>query len=315
MAARVHLIPGIGAHRIERLEPEHLEKLYRKMTKDGAKPGRVHQVHRTIRAALNEAKRRKHIHTNPAELARAPKLDDEEVEPYTVEEIKKILTTAQTVRNSARWAIALALGLRQGEALGMKWEDVDLANGTLLVRRSRLRPKFKHGCATPCGHKYGGHCPQRVPLRQETAATKSRAGRRGIGLPDQVVALLLAHQRRQAAEREAAHELWRETGYVFTSQTGEPLNPRTDWTNWKKLLVLAEVPERRLHDARHTAATVLLLLGVNQRAVMSVMGWSSTAMAARYQHVVDAVRTDIATQVAGLLWAPEEPTGEPPTAA
>jgi integrase len=79
------------------------------------------------------------------------------------------------------------------------------------------------------------------------------------------------------------------------------------------------VPERRLHDARHTAATVLLLLGVSQRAVMSVMGWSSTAMAARYQHVVDTVRTDIATRAEGLLWAPDdeanEGPGEPSTAA
>ncbi len=126
VAVRVHLIPGTGAHKLDKLEPEHLEKLYRKMTKAGAKPGRVHQVHRTIRAALNEAKRRKKITENPALLARAPKVEEEEVEPYSVAQVKSILEAAQQKRNSARWAIALALGLRQGEALGLQWTDIDL---------------------------------------------------------------------------------------------------------------------------------------------------------------------------------------------
>lgn len=306
VAARVHLIPGIGAHKLNKLEPEHLERLYRKMTTAGAKPGRVHQVHRTIRAALNEAMRRRHITENPAILARAPKVDEEEVEPYTVAQIKSLLETAQQRRNRARWAIALALGLRQGEALGLQWSDIDLDDGTLIVRRSRLRPKWEHGCTEPCGHKFGGHCPQRVPLRTETAGTKSKAGKRGIGLPDELVTLLKQHKTEQERERQTAAQLWQETGYVFTTPTGGPLNPRTDYTEWKRLLERARVPERRLHDARHTAATVLLLLQIPDRTVMAIMGWSNTAMAARYQHIIAAIRRDVATQVGGLLWKPAE---------
>lgn len=308
VAVRVHLIPGIGAHKLAKLEPEHLERLYRKMSKAGAKPGRVHQVHRTIRAALNEAKRRKRITENPALLARAPKVEEDEVEPYTVKEVKRLLETAQEKRNSARWAIALALGLRQGEALGLQWPDIDLDEGTLLVRRSRVRPKWRHGCTTPCGHEFGGHCPQRVPLRPETAGTKSRAGRRGIGLPDQLVALLRTHKQEQDRERVTAADLWTETGYVFTTPTGGPLNPRSDYTAWKQLLIRAKVPERRLHDARHTAATVLLLLQIPDRTVMAIMGWSNTAMAVRYQHVIAAIRRDVADSVGGLLWKPGGPS-------
>jgi integrase len=86
----------------------------------------------------------------------------------------------------------------------------------------------------------------------------------------------------------------------------EPLNPRTDYTEWKRLLERASVPERRLHDARHTAATVLLLLGIPDRIVMGIMGWSSTAMAARYQHIIAAIRRDVATSVGRLLWKPVE---------
>ena len=112
------------------------------------------------------------------------------------------------------------------------------------------------------------------------------------------------HQARQDADRRAACDLWQETGYVFTTAVGLPINPSTDYHAWKRLLAKAGVAERRLHAARHTAATVLLLLGVPERTVMSVMGWSSTAMAARYQHVVDEVRRGVADQVGGLLWSP-----------
>lgn len=314
VAVRVHLIPGIGAHRIDRLEPEHLERLYRKMVVEGAKPGRAHQVHRTMRAALGEAERRGHVSANPAALARAPKVEDEEVEPYTVAEVQKILGAAGTTRNSTRWAIALALGLRQGEALGLTWADVDLEAGTLVVRRNRLRPKWRHGCRSDCGRKQAGYCPSRVPARPETAGTKSRAGKRGMGLPDPLIALLRAHKVMQDGDRQAACDLWQESGYVFTTAVGLPINPSTDYHAWKRLLAKAGVEERRLHAARHTAATVLLLLGVPERTVMSVMGWASTAMAARYQHVVDTVRRDVADQVGGLLWAPPL-SGAPPEPA
>jgi len=303
VAVRVHLIPAIGAHRIERLEPEHLEKLYRAMVKAGAKPGRAHQVHRTIRAALGEAQRRGHLVENPAAIARAPKVEEEEVEPYSVDEVQRILATAVGDRLAARWAVALALGLRQGEALGLMWSDIDLDAGTLVVARSRLRPRWKHGCAEPCGRK-PGYCPRRAAAREETGATKSRAGRRGIGLPGPLIDLLRAHRERQQQERLAACDLWQDTGYVFTTVTGLPVSPSTDYHAWKKLLANAGVAERRLHDARHTAATVLLLLGVPERTVMAVMGWSNTAMTARYQHVTAAMRRTVAGQVGGLLWTP-----------
>src|SRR5205814_9247627 len=121
-----HLIPGVDPHRLEKLQPEHLERFYVKMQRNGSAAGTAHQAHRTIRTALNEAVRRGHLVRNPASLAKAPRLKDEEIEPYDVEEVRRLLAEARQRRNSARWAIALALGLRQGEALGLKWSDVDL---------------------------------------------------------------------------------------------------------------------------------------------------------------------------------------------
>ena len=108
--------------------------------------------------------------------------------------------------------------------------------------------------------------------------------------------------KRQDQERAAAGQLWRDSGYVFATPFGEPIIPNTDYHHWKRLLADAGLRDGRLHDARHTAATVLLILGVPERAVMGIMGWSSTAMAARYQHVTGLVRGDVAERVGGLIW-------------
>ncbi len=306
VAVNTHLGPGIGAHRLSRLQPEHLEKLYARMIANGSAPATAHQAHRTVRTALNEAIRRGYLAVNPARIAKAPRLPQSEVEPYAIDEVKKLIAEAENGRNSVRWVIALALGLRQGEALGLQWSDVDLEKGAIVVRRALQRPRWRHGCGGACGRKQGGHCGNRQPARATTAETKSRAGRRVIGLPDELVRLLREHRKRQDEERELAANLWQEGGWVFTTPTGEPLNPRTDYTEWKRLLKRAGLRDGRLHDARHTAATVLLLLGVPSRAVIGIMGWSDGSMAMRYQHITAEIRKDIAKRVGGLLWA----TGE-----
>ncbi|MEU3981430.1 tyrosine-type recombinase/integrase [Streptomyces sp. NPDC026672] len=308
VAVRKHLIPALGAHRLDKLQPEHIERFYGQMQADGRKAGTIHQIHRTFRTALNEAVRRGHLGRNPVQLAKAPRLREEEVEPYTVEEVQRLLRAADERRNAARWAVALSLGLRQGEALGLKWADVDLDRGVLMVRRSRRRPRYAHGCGDTCGRK-AGYCPQRQRTNPETADTKSRAGRRAVGLPAQLVDLLRVHRARQDAERAAVGADWTDEGWLFATPTGRGTSPRTDYDDWKELLDDAKVRDGRLHDARHTAATVLLILGVSERAVMGLMGWSTTAMAARYQHMVDTVRNEVAERVDGLIW--KSPGGGP----
>jgi integrase len=136
----------------------------------------------------------------------------------------------------------------------------------------------------------------------ELGATKSDAGRRVVGLPSALAELLREHQIRQDHDRTAAGHLWREGDWVFASPTGQTLNPNSDYHRWKALLRAAGVRDGRLHDARHTAATVLLILGVPERTVMGVMGWSNSSMAARYQHVTDPIRREVAGRVDGLIW-------------
>ena len=189
--------------------------------------------------------------------------------------------------------------------LGLRWRDVDLDRGLLWVRKSRVRPEYRHGCGGDCG-RFPGWCRQRVRVNDEDGETKSRAGRRAVGLPAPLAQLLREHQAQQERDQEKARQLWQASGYVFTSLTGQPLNANSDYYRWKALLKAAGVRDGRLHDARHTAATVLLVLGVPERTVMGIMGWSSTAMAARYQHVTDPIRHVVAAQVGGLLWADEK---------
>nr|WP_202484284.1 site-specific integrase [Streptomyces sp. SID8359] len=310
VAVRVHLVPGIGRHRIDRLEPEHLESLYRRMQKNGSAAGTAHQVHRTARTALGEAVRRGHAAKNAAALAKPPRVEEpeEEIEPYSVKEVQSLLIAVNKRRNSARWMLALALGLRQGETLGLRWVDVDLDHEYLKLRRNRLRPKYEHGCkeADPCGRK-AGYCTDRKQVRRETKNTKSRAGRRAVPLPGPLVGMLRKHKEVQARERKTAGNLWTESDYVFTKPLGGPLSPNTDYHDWKKLLGDARVRDARLHDARHTAATVLMLLGIPDRVIDQIMGWeagTSSRMRARYLHVPDAMLKEVAQKLAVAIWGP-----------
>jgi integrase len=104
-------------------------------------------------------------------------------------------------------------------------------------------------------------------------------------------------------EQERAAQLWVDQGWIFADEVGRPINPRTDWDSWKRLLAAAGVRDGRLHDARHTAATVLLLLGVHERTIMGLLGWSTTEMASRYTHLVAPIHNDVASPLDGLLWA------------
>jgi integrase len=322
-----YLSPGIGAHRLDRLESEHIERLYGRLRKDGVRSSTLLQVHRTLRAALNEAERRDRITKNPIRVVRSPQTEETEIEPLTVDDAQAILAVARDRRNGVRWAVALALGLRQGEALGLKWPDITTewhhgcpetkscgtrpencprrhATGTLTVRRAIQRQTWQHGCGPKevCGRKRGANCPHRHGGGLIVVEPKSRAGRRVISLPPPLIPALLEHRTTQEGERELAAELWQGDGWVFPQPTGKPTDPRADYGEWKALLTAAGVREARLHDARHTAATMLLVLGVAERAVMDVMGWSKIDMAQRYMHVPDELRQRIASQLGGLLW-------------
>jgi integrase len=133
----------------------------------GHSPHTIRALHRVLRSALNEAVRRRRLGSNPALIARPPRAVDVEVEPLTIDESRHVLAAAQGTLHPARWSMALSLGLRQGEALGLLWEDLNLDDGLLRVRRSVQRHTWEHGCpaadrAPSCGRKRGAECRSRT---------------------------------------------------------------------------------------------------------------------------------------------------------
>ena len=265
------------------------------------------------------------------EYVKAPRLDESEVEPFDGTEIRALMNAAMERRNGARFILALAIGSRKGETLGLRWSRLDMTTKVLRITHQRQRHTLEHGCenptecaaayhkVTPCPDgcrrhrrklcpapclpncvKHARHCPHRRGGIVETDV-KSRAGRRGIRLPEQLFELLSRHRAAQERERMHAGTEWHDGDWMFTQPNGKPLDPRADHDEWKALLAAAGVRDARLHDARHTAATVLLLLGVSQRAAMEFMGWSHAAMVQRYQHVTVALRDEIADRLDSFL--------------
>lgn len=310
---RRHVIPAIGALRLSEIRPETLEQHYRRLLDAGRSEHTVHGVHRVLRSALTEAVRRQRLATNPARVARPPRIPVEEVEPLTRDECHRILGAATGRRNGARWSFALALGLRQGEALGLRWSDVDFDACTVRVRRAVQRQTWEHGCGPPdtdpaCGHRRGGDCPRRRGGGVLLVELKTKASRRTVAIPPPLLEELRRHRRLQAEERLAAGAGWsRDMDLIFPDEFGNPLDTSRDRREWKQILTAAGVRDARLHDARHTAATLLLVQGIDVRTVMAVMGWTEMATAQRYSHAVDELRREAARRMGAALWPVDTP--------
>ena len=277
-----HVIPVLGSVKLEALQPEHLEQLYRDLAElKGLAPNSILQVHRILSRALKVAVQRGRAARNVATLVDAPKAQRSEIEPLLPEQAQSLITAAAKLRNGARWSVALALGLRQGEALGLTWQDIDLDSGTLTVRQALQRVKGKGLVLVP---------------------PKSSAGRRVIALPYPLLLALKSHRSTQGKERLTAGALWHNGDLVFCQADGKPIDPKQDWKNWKALLAVAGVRDARLHDARHTAATLLIAQGVSERVVMQIMGHSQISLTHVYTHVLPTMAGDAADRMGAALW-------------
>src|SRR6266576_6765108 len=160
---RNRIIPGLGKHRLDRLTPEHIERFYTRLEAEGLAPATVLQIHRILSRALKVAMQRGYVPRNVATLVDAPSASQDEIEPLSLGEAQRIIELAAHRRSGTRWSVALALGLRQGEALGLRWQHVDLDATTLTVRWQLQRLAWRHGCSDPhtCGQ--GHHRPSCSP--------------------------------------------------------------------------------------------------------------------------------------------------------
>lgn len=282
-SVRRHIVPFLGKRRLDQLTPEDIEKWHSELLAKGWSPATVLRVHKILHRALRVAMQRERVSRNVVSLVDPPRQRPTETPlPFDVDECRKVLAAAEGRRNEARWTVALALGLRQSEALGLQWRDVDLDAGRLTIQRSLHRVD-------------GGGVIFEEP--------KTPRSRRTIALPQPLVAALRAHREQQDLERHRAGSEWDEIGLIFTQPNGRPIDKKSDWDAWKQLLQDAGVRHIRLHDARHTAATLLLSAGVHPRVVMDLLGHSQMRTTTDiYSHVMPALAQEAAERMSAALW-------------
>ncbi|MCC7020680.1 MAG: site-specific integrase [Ardenticatenales bacterium] len=281
---KFHIVPAIGTVPLVKLQPQHVQRMINALLESGLSPSTVLRVRATLRRSLNQAMKWGVVSRNVATLVTPPKVERFRVEPLTAEEALAILQVVKPHRLEALYTLLLGSGLRLGEALGLRWEDVDLAQGKLTVRFAL----------------------QRIDGTHKLVAPKSRSSRRTVALPQFVLHALQRHRERQELERL----IWTDTnalGLVFTTLAGRPLDGPAANSTFKRLLKSADLRPLRLHDLRHGYASLLLAKGVHARVVMELLGHSQISLTLdTYSHVIPALQHEAVDRLDELLPMPIE---------
>jgi integrase len=286
--ARLYINPRLGRQRLDRIHPQHITAFYRELSQTLA-PSSVRRVHAVLRRALTVAVRWGLIQTNPTLMVDPPSLPRTKVRPYTIEEAKAFLDVAANDRLEARWVIALTLGLRQGETLGLGWSHIDFERNLITIERALQRQPDGSLALVP---------------------TKTERSQRVIPMPSSVAAALRRRQALQSADRSLLGDEWHDTDLVFTTQLGTPIHPRNDYRSFQNLIRRGGLRRVRLHDLRHTAASMLLAQGVAARVVMEILGHSQISVTMNtYTHVDPELNREAINRIQELLWPKDESNG------
>lgn len=271
---RLHLVPTLGKLTLQKLTAQHLDRLYRQKLEDGLKPKTVAAIHTMLHTALDKAVKLGLVGRNVCEMASPPRVVRKEITPLNLEQIRQLLEAAKGHPQETLFILALATGMRRGELLGLKWQDIDLERGVLRISRALVR--------LPTGQGYA------------EAETKTAKSRRSIALTAFAVEALKKHREIQQQWRDAAGAFWQDNDYVFCKPMGEHLDPGYDvLVQLKKLLDKVGLPNIRFHDLRHSTATLLLSKGVHPKIVQEILGHSEIGMTLNtYSHVLPTMQKE-----------------------
>jgi integrase len=263
---RLHVCPTLGGTKLTALTPAHVQTLYRRKLDEGLAPKTVKHIHTTLHRALKQAVRWSLVPRNAAAEVDPPRVQTPEMCPLSPVQARTLLQAARGNRLEALYVLAVTTGMRQGELLGLAWEDLDPEVGVVRVRRTLTLAK-------------GG------PRLTEP---KTRGSRRSIRLTASAVEALERHRVRQDSEGAAAGDRWNDWDLVFCTRPGTPIRrDNLHDKHWKPLLRRAGLPDIRFHDLRHTCATLLLTKGVHPKIVSEMLGHSSIAITLdTYSHVI-----------------------------
>ncbi|GGX16901.1 tyrosine-type recombinase/integrase [Streptomyces chartreusis] len=275
---RIYLVPLLGAKRLESLGVADVRRFLVRLEKETT-AATAKESHRVLRSALSSACREELITRNVAKLVEPPRTDNRELKPWTLDETLDFLAASRKDPLYAAFVLAIAMGLRRGEIVGLRWSDLDLDNRVLYVRQQTQR--------------------RRGVLYDDDPKSRRR---RAVPLPALCIAPLRWHRLRQAAARTKAGERWHESDYVFATRTGRQVEPRNIYRSFTRVAESAGLRVIRLHDARHGTATLLTAAGVAPRVVMEILGHSQISITMDvYTHVVQDTQREAMSHMDRLL--------------
>jgi integrase len=260
------LIPAIGARRLRDLDCDHVEDMLTDMAASGLSSSTLTRVHTTLTRALTWAQRRGKVYRNVSDLVETPVGTSRPSQALTVAQVRAVLDTAHNDRLCALWTLGLILGLRPGELTGLRWEHLDFGTGVISIWTSLKHRK---------GQLWEGD-------------TKTRQSRRRLQALPVTLAALKAHRARQAAEKLRAGEAWTETGLVFTTEIGTPIDPANLRRAFRALIKAAGIPAKQPteecpkpgqwhpNEMRHSAGSYMDHMGIPPRRVAAILGHEGT---------------------------------------
>jgi integrase len=264
-----HIKPVLGSLKLKKLNSAHVQNFYRNRLDTGLSASTVRKIHDILRRGLAQAVDWHLTQRNVADVVKPPRPVPKEIVALSTDETRRLLDAAAEDRLEALYVLAVHTGMRQGEMLALRWQDVDIENAVLSVRRTLTRRGGKVAFGEP----------------------KTKKSRRSIRLTLQAVDALRAHLERQLRDMEILGDHYQDQGLIFTTDTGAPINPSNlRQRSFKPLLKRAGLPHMRFHDLRHTCATLLLSRGVHPKFVQELLGHATIAITLdTYSHVMPSM--------------------------
>ena len=274
------IVPALGALRLTDVRRHHVQAFLDRLGREGRGTTTIRRIHATVSGAFASAVKRDLISENPAHGVDLPNVERERIRPWTPEQVGNFIEVAYTHRLGILFETVLLTGLRRGEAIALRWSDVDLAGQTITVRANR----------TMAGADVVEHF------------AKTEDGQRRVPIPGRLAESLGAWRSVQVLERTEAGAVWEGTDYVFTYENGAPLLPQYPTRLFEKLRVKAGLPKVTFHGQRHEAFALMIAGGADLLTVSRIAGHSSVGITGDiYGHVFEAGKLRAAEGAAALL--------------
>jgi integrase len=267
-----HIIPALGHVALQKLTPQRIQAFYSELLEEELAPRSISTIHTLMHSALDNAVRWNLISRNVVSLVSLPHIEPHEAVVLSPDEAKKLVEVVRGNRMHAIILLAVTTGLRRGEILSLHWNDINLDDGIVYAHRTMNR------------------FPGYGFVENDS---KTKASRRKITLPQVVIDALVEQKQRQEMARQKAGSKWIEQNLVFPNMNGNYIQPNYVRIRFHQLLEKVGFPDMRFHDLRHSAATILLILGVHPKVVQELLGHSSIAITMNvYSHLLPSMQKD-----------------------